>query len=200
MEALYGYQGAAVARARTVVQSATAFEPQLRAAAALAWAGEPDQAESVIRRLRSVRPADTLLHAAYLPVAEAAVQMGRGRAAAAIEALRPAARYERGMVAALAPAYMRGEARLRAGAPADAVREFRTVLDNRGADLFSPLLPMAQLGLARALGQRGQRLESRQAYDALLAIWTAADRDLPALAAARKEQRELSLSPTSRGE
>ena len=113
-EAVYGFQERAAATARKIVQSATANEPQLRAATALALAGGADDAESVIRKLRNVRPDDTLLHTAYLPAAEAAVQIQRGKTAAAIEALRPAIRYERGIVAALIPAYLRGEARLRA--------------------------------------------------------------------------------------
>jgi eukaryotic-like serine/threonine-protein kinase len=63
-EALYGNEALAIVDARKVIQSATANEPQLRAAAALALAGGADEAEAVIRRLRLVRPEDTLLHSA----------------------------------------------------------------------------------------------------------------------------------------
>ena len=187
-EALYGYEPIAAARAREVTQSATASEPQLRAAAALALAGLPDDAEAVVRRFREVRPDDTLLHAAYVSPADAAVQLRRGRPAAAIDALRAAARYERGIVAALIPAYLRGEAKMQLNDPAGAVREFRVVLDNRGADPFSPVIPLAQLGLARALRQSGDTGQSAQAYDALFKMWAGADEDLPPLVAARKEK------------
>jgi serine/threonine protein kinase/Flp pilus assembly protein TadD len=186
-EALYGNEAQAVADARQVIQSATANEPQLRAAAALALAGGADEAEAVIRRLRSVRPEDTLLHSAYLPVAEAAVLLRRGRADAAVEALRPAIDHERGIVAALVPAYLRGEARLRAGDAEEAIRQFRVVLDHRGADPFSPVWPLSQLGLARALARAGRPTESREAYAALLQTWSTADPDLPPAAAARRE-------------
>jgi serine/threonine protein kinase/tetratricopeptide (TPR) repeat protein len=190
-EAVYGFQAQATAAARKVIQSATANEPQLRAATALALAGGADEAEAVIRKLRNVRPDDTLLHTAYLPAAEAAVLIQRGKAPAAIEALRPAVRHERGIVAALIPAYLRGEARLRAGSPAEAAREFKVVLDNRGADPFSPIVPLAHLGLARALVRSGDTAGGRAAYVAVLRIWFAADASLPPLIAAKQEAAAL---------
>ncbi|HET7217458.1 MAG TPA: hypothetical protein VFJ02_05400, partial [Vicinamibacterales bacterium] len=190
MEAVYGYSREALAAARAVVRSATTFEPQLRAAAALALAGDADAADAVVRRFRSVRPGDTLLHAAYLPVAEAAVSLRRGRTAEALEQLRPAAPYEHGLIAALAPAYLRGEAHLRAGATAEAIKDFQTVLDHRGADPFSALIPMAQLGLARAHARAGNAADSRTAYDAVLAMWKGADADHPML-----QQAHVELTP-----
>ena len=194
-EAVYGFGDQAAATARKIMQSATANEPQLRAATALALAGGADEAVVVIRKMRSVRPDDTLLHTAYLPAAEAAVQIQQGKPAAAIEALRPAVRHERGIVAALIPAYLRGEARLRAGMPTEAAREFRVVLDNRGADPFSPIVPLAQLGLARALARGGDEAGGRAAYDAVLRMWSAADADLPALMTAKQEAAALVRSP-----
>jgi eukaryotic-like serine/threonine-protein kinase len=175
----------------------------------------------VVRRLRSVRPEDTLLHTAYLPIAEAALLLPRAgvrsrlsnpagaglpvgvrsrfsnaadSAEAAIEQLRPAVGHERGIVAALVPAFLRGEARLAAGDVEESAKEFRVVLEHRGADPFSPVWPLSQLGLARALARAGKALESRQAYDAVLRSWLSADPDLPLLAVAR---RERGLSPGS---
>ena len=190
-EALYGYRAEAAALARSVLRSATAYEPQLRAATALALAGVPDEAEAVVRRLRPLRPEDTLLHAAYLPAAQAAVHLARGEAAEAVAALRPAAGYERGIVAALLPACVRGIAELQAGNPGAAAREFRSVLESRGADPFSAALPAAELGLARALAREGDTGRSREMYGALLARWNGAAADLPLLAAARDELARL---------
>ena len=225
-EALYGYDTEAITQARKVIQTATPNEPQLRAATALALAGAPDEAEPVIRRLRHVRPDDTLLHTAYLPVAEAALLLpgvrsrfstgllaspkmpaefppretpgvrsrfpdGRESADAAVAQLRPAKGHERGIVAALMPAYLRAEARLLSGDAEEAGREFRGVLEHRGTDPFSPVWPLSQLGLARALARAGRRTESQQAYDALLHIWVSADPNLPPLAAARYERGHL---------
>jgi tetratricopeptide (TPR) repeat protein len=193
-EALFGYDRLALAQARNVVRTATAYEPQLRGATALALAGAPDEAEAVVRRLRNVRPDDTLLQGTYRPVAEAAILLRRRRSAEAVDALRVAAQYERGTVAALAPAYLRGEARLQAGDAVEARQDFQTVLDNRGADPFSPLIPLAQLGVARALSAAGQIIEARKTYETLMRTWDHADPDLPVLLAARREAAQLTLS------
>jgi tetratricopeptide (TPR) repeat protein len=190
-EVLYGYGRPPLEQARHVVRTATAFEPQSRAAAALALGGEPEEADALVRRLRGVRPHDTLLQNAYLPVVEAAALLARGRPEAAIEALRPAVPYENGIVAALLPVYVRGEARLRAGGAEEAVREFRSILTHRGADPFSPVVAMAHLGLARAHARSGAIAESRAAYDELLAIWAGADPDLPILRTVRDERAAL---------
>jgi tetratricopeptide (TPR) repeat protein/tRNA A-37 threonylcarbamoyl transferase component Bud32 len=195
-EALYGYRREAIERARRVVASATAYEPQLRAAVALALAGQPDEAESVVRRLRGVRQDDTFLHAAYLPAAEAAARLTRGAHDAAVEELRRAAPYERGFSAALVPASLRGEARLGAGAAAVARRQYQAVVDHRGADPFSSVLPMAQLGLARALARSGNDADSRTMYAALLATWKDADADLPILIQVRQELARLGRPAT----
>ena len=99
--------------------------------------------------------------------------------------------YERGTVAARVPIYFRAEARRRGGAFAEAAREFRAVLANRGAEPFSPAIPMAHLGLARALAAAGDRDGSRRAYADLFEIWKNADSDLPVLVQARLEAAAL---------
>ncbi len=190
-EVLYGYGRPPLEQARSVVRSATAYEPQLRAATALALGGEPSEADALVRRLRGVRPDDTLLQNAYLPVVEAAALLARGQPEPAIEQLRRAAPYENGIVAALLPVYVRGEARLRAGAAAEAVREFQSILTHRGADPFSPVVALAHLGLARAHALTGAMAESRAAYESLLEIWSGADPDLPVLLQAREELARL---------
>jgi tetratricopeptide (TPR) repeat protein len=197
-QAVYGYKPEALERARRVVQSSTAYEPQLRAAVALALAGEANEAELAVRRLRTVREEDSLLHGAYLPPAEAAVLLARGSVDAAVEQLRRAAPYETGTVAALVPVYLRGEARLAAGAAVDAASMYRSLLDHRGADPFSPLIPVSQLGLARALARSGRETESRKVYESLLTSWKDADADLPVLRQAREELSHLGRSTTER--
>jgi serine/threonine protein kinase/tetratricopeptide (TPR) repeat protein len=190
-EVLYGYGRQPLDQARTVVRTATAFEPQLRAATALAFGGDPEEADALVRRLRGVRAQDTLLQNAYLPVLEASALLARGRPAEAIEELRRATPYENGIVAALLPVYVRGEARLRANEPAEAAREFQSILTHRGADPFSPVVALAHLGLARAHARSGAIAESRAAYEALLSIWVNADADLPILQQVRDELSAL---------
>lgn len=194
-EVLYGYGRAPLEQARTVVRSATAFEPQLRAATAMALGGEPAEADALVRRLRGVRPQDTLLQNAYLPVVEAAALLARGDPAAAVEQLRRAVPYENGIVAALLPVYVRGEARLRDGAAEEAAREFQSILTHRGADPFSPVIALAHLGLGRAYARTDAMAESRAAYEALFTIWAGADPDLPILRQAREEFAALTSRP-----
>ena len=42
------------------------------------------------------------------------------------------------------------------------------MLDHRGTDPFAPVIPLAQLGLARAWAARGDAAKSRHEYDELL--------------------------------
>jgi eukaryotic-like serine/threonine-protein kinase len=190
-EVLYGYGDSPLERARGVLRTATAFEPQLRAATALALGGDPAEADALVRRLRGVRSQDTLLQNAYLPVLEAAALLARQHPGEAIEQLRRASPYENGIVAALLPVYVRAEAKLRGGEAAEAAREFQSILTHRGADPFSPVVALAHLGVARARARAGEIAGSRAAYEALLTIWTGADADLPVLAEVRAELAAL---------
>ena len=185
-EALFGNRAAAIESARRVPGSVT-YAPRARAATALAIAGDTAGAEAILRGLRALRPDDTLLHTAYLPVAEAALFLARSKPADAIEVLRRATPYEHGTVAALMPMYFRGEARLQSGDAENAVKDFQDVLDHRGAEPFSPVLPLAQLGIARALNRLGDSAGSARAYSQLLAVWQNADADVPVVKIARTE-------------
>ena len=189
-EALYGARDRARARARSVPGD-TVYAPRLRAAAALAFAGDPGEADATVRAISTARPDDTILHGIYLPIAEAAIQLARGRENAVVDTLRRATPYERGFVAALLPMYLRGEAMRRTGAHADAAAEYRAVLEHRGADPFSPVVPLAHLGLARALARAGDPAGSAAAYEEALAIWKNADPGFEPAEAARRESGAL---------
>ena len=189
-EALFGYSALAIERGRQLPESTT-YEPQLRAAAALAVAGAVNEAERKVARMRDLRPADTLLHSTYLPISEAALLLARDRPSEAVDALRPAAPFERGTVAALLPMYFRAEARRRAHAYEDAVKDFRALLQARGGEPFSPTLPVAHLGLARSLAASGDKAGAMREYNELLTIWKDADADLPALKLAKAELAAL---------
>jgi serine/threonine-protein kinase len=64
------------------------------------------------------------------------------------------------------------------------------VLANRGWSPESPLYPLAQLGLARALRMERDPAGSMVAYRRFLDIWRKADPDLPLLREARAEYRQ----------
>lgn len=83
-----------------------------------------------------------------------------------------------------------------ASAPARDQPEAALELLRRGApcaDPFSPVVAMAQRGLARAYARAGDAVKSRAAYDVLFATWAHADPDLPVLRQAREGAGKLTL-------
>jgi hypothetical protein len=95
------------------------------------------------------------------------------------------------------PTYLRAEALLQKGSTADALREFGRILDHRGIDPFAPVVPLAQLGIARARARAGDTAGSRRAYEELFKVWHAADADLWPLTEARTEYGRLSSSTSA---
>jgi tetratricopeptide (TPR) repeat protein len=190
-EALYGNRREALRQARDVLRRDPSAAPRLRAAATLAAAGAPDEAEREIAAARNSAAQDTFLTMVYVPIAEAVVHLVRGQQARALAALQPAEPYELGNVALLGPVFLRGRARLQQGDAAGASLEFQTVLRHRGVDPFSPLHAVALLELARARARAGDTAGSRTDYDRFLEVWAEADPELPLLVAARRERAAL---------
>jgi eukaryotic-like serine/threonine-protein kinase len=194
-EALYGRSQRAIEECRSILREGPTPVPRARAAAALALAGAPQEAEAALAPIVQKSSRTTLIGSTLVPMARAAISLGRSEPAEAIGHLRESAAYEYGTVAALAPVYLRGVANLAQQSWKDAAREFRAVIEHRGVDPFSPLLPAAQLGLARALRGAGDHAGSAAAYDLLLREWQQADDDLPMLRHARAERSATTNSP-----
>jgi hypothetical protein len=70
--------------------------------------------------------------------------------------------------------------------------EFRQILSHAGEAPLSILYPLAQLGLARAAAQAGDRSQALKAYKDFLESWKDADADLPILQSSRAEYAKLS--------
>jgi tetratricopeptide (TPR) repeat protein len=132
-------------------------------------------------------PTDTLINELWIPVIQAAGELQRGNPAQAIDKLKSTSRYEE--AAEFWPIYLRGQAYLQLKESVGAAAEFQKILDHRGYAPFSPLYPLAQLGLARAT-------RSQKAYDDFLALWKDADAELPVLLAARKEAKRKTENPS----
>jgi tetratricopeptide (TPR) repeat protein len=164
---------------------------RLRAAIALALSGSTAEASSMADDARTAYPESTAVQSILVPIVRATVLLSGGQPARVSDALRPVAPFELGLSALLLPPYLRGQAYLAIGRGEEAAREFRRVLDNRGVDPFSPVLPMAQLGLARALRVSGEMVKSREAYEQLLSTWEQADDDFAIAAHARAEYVRL---------
>ncbi len=197
-QALYGRRAEALALARGALAARKGGEgpsdavPRMRLLAALGLAGAGETAR-LTARLQAQRPESTLVAGVVVPVARAAIALEGGRPELALEALEPSAAYEAGNVAVLVPRYLRGLALLRTGEAARALDEFQRILDQRGADPFSPVCALAPLGVARARLALGEREAAAQAYRGFLEAWRDADASLPVLAEARAEALRLGV-------
>ena len=156
-----------------------------RAALALAFCGQTDQAKPLVDELTKRYPEDTIINAIWLPVIRAAIELQRGNAAATIEQLQTTVRYE--AAGEFWPQYLRGQAYLNLKQGIEAATEFQKILDHRGQAPLSPLYPLAHLGLACSAALSGDLAKSRAAYEDFFKVWKSADADLPILIGANKE-------------
>jgi len=161
------------------------------AAMTLAYCNELGQAQSLLDEILRRYPKDTPTIGVLVPMVRAAMEMNRGNGAQAIEILRPAGRFELGIIAGFWLTYVRGEVLLREKAGNEAAAAFQKILDHRGIEPMSPLYPLAHLGLARASVLSGDTTRARKEYQDFLAVWKDADADLPVLQQARDEYLKL---------
>ena len=151
-------------------------------ALALAAAGHADEANLLANELTDERPKDNLLNHLWLPTIRAAFLLQSEKAKEAIEELEITERLEK--AAEFYPQYLRGLAYLKLNKAKDAIREFDKILNNRGEAPLSSVYPLAQLGKARAAKDKAE-------YEKFFEMWKDADKDMPALLAAREEFEKL---------
>jgi hypothetical protein len=171
--------------------------PRFRTGTALGLCGLSADAHALLAQAQGRYPESTFITGVLIPSTRAAIALGQGRPAEAVEALRAARATELGSVAGLVPLYLRGEALLRQGSTAEAIQEYERLLANRGVDPLSPVVPLAHLGIARAKARSGDAGGSRLAYNELFAAWEHADADLPVMLAARAEYARVASVPAS---
>jgi len=155
------------------------------AVAALAISRSPVLLRSAARTLALAKEdskAETLM---AVPEVRAINEMNRGNPLKAIELLQAATPYDRGI--RFGVRYTRGNAYLQARNGTEAAQEFQSVLALRNAYPESPLMSLAQLGLARAYALQGDKTKSRIAYQDFFALWKDADPDIPILKEAKAE-------------
>ena len=194
MEVAYGHRAAACDLARRVLAHRPSYDSCLRAAVALAGSEHADEAEAIAAELARANPEHTLINLVLVPIVRAAIELRRRRPVRALDHLRIAEPYELGVIAALAPIYLRGDAHLMLGAADDATAQFQRILDHRGSDPFSPFHALAPLGLARARALACDPRASLNAYEQFLGQWTDADPDVPVLLEAQREYVRLKRS------
>ena len=178
---------------RAAKQAAQADHPTARAwsGVALALVNAKREAETIGEQLAQKYPTDTLVQRIGIPSLRAAVALGTGDGAAATKHLVPAVPYELGdrvgMLCCL-PIYLRAEAYRLLGEGQQSASEFRKIVDRPGLNAMSPLWPLAQLGLARALALQGDAENARAAYGRFFESWRDAD---PSLRPFREATTEL---------
>jgi serine/threonine protein kinase/tetratricopeptide (TPR) repeat protein len=162
-----------------------------RAARALALCGDADGPAQLSAELARRFPEATLTARIQIPLATAAASLRAGNAGRALALLEPVRPYDHAPSAEFWSNYLRGLAMLDAGDPAGAAAQFQAITGHRGEAPTSPLYALAYLGLGRAAAATGDSDAARNAYDRFLQLWAGADRDLPMVAAARREYTRL---------
>jgi len=120
----------------------------------------------------------------YAPMGRAALDLAQNHPDQAIADLKPSTAFE--LTDSSLPA-MRARAYLADHQPEPAEREFHVLIDRPYESAISPNMPLAHLGLARALQQQGNPSAARQEYETFFTLWKDADPTLPILKQARME-------------
>jgi tetratricopeptide (TPR) repeat protein len=180
-------------RAKELLKTLPATDPTLDRAFAQALLGEGAPALAAAETMRAASPRDTLVTVEYVPSVQAIVAMQQKRPADAVRMLEAVTPFE--MRDPTVP-YLRGQALLAAGKPAEAAKEFAKLADHPWiADPPAPLIALAHVGLARAYAQQKNVDQARREYATFFTLWTGADADLPILREARQEAAQLATKP-----
>jgi serine/threonine protein kinase/Flp pilus assembly protein TadD len=207
-QAAYGNPAEAHHAAAEALKLAPASQGvEAEAALALAIAGDPTQAESLVQDLGKRFPLDTQMQSLWLPAIQAQLALDRKNPAPAINSLQAASPIELGQIAfgnntsCLYHVYVRGEAYLAAGQGSAAAAEFQKILDHSGIDWNCWTGALAHLGVARANALQARtsqgadadaaRVRALAAYKDFLTVWKDADPDIPILKEAKAEYAKL---------
>jgi serine/threonine protein kinase/tetratricopeptide (TPR) repeat protein len=195
-DAAHGFVESAREKATTVLRISDERMARAGAALALAQIGDAAQSQKLIDDLSKEFPSSTLLNNFCIPTVQALNLLHQNKPADAITVLEPARKYELG---AISPGihvtywtmYARGLAYLQLRDGNKAAAEFQRILDHRGLNGISLLLPLSQLNLARAFALQGDTAKARTAYQDFFATQKDADPDIPVLNEARAEYAKL---------
>ena len=198
-EALYGNPTAARQKVSMALALGRGHEVDYAAAFALAVSGDVSRSRALADDLARDYPEDTSVQFMYLPTLRALFALDARDAAAAIQSLQTASRFDlavggigfNGYFGKLYPIYVRGLAYLAAQQPVEAAAEFQRILDHRSIVLVDPIDPLARLQLARARALSGDTAKARSVYDDLFALWENADARIPLITEARAEYARL---------
>jgi Flp pilus assembly protein TadD len=122
-------------KASKIDQSKLDRNSKIILALALARSGQTEEAGKLADAISAERPQDTLVQNYFVPSIRAAIKLQQHDPAAAIDLLRPSAKYELAFTESfdnLYPAYIRGFAYLELGDGRSAAAQFQKLIDNPG--------------------------------------------------------------------
>jgi tetratricopeptide (TPR) repeat protein len=198
-EAHFGNAAAAKERARAALDLAKGRDVEYAAAFAFALSADSGAAQKLAADLEKRFPEDTPVQFEYLPTLGALSSLAHRAPLDAVERLQRALPYDFALpgtaffakFGGLYPAYVRGEAYLKAQQGREAAAEFQKVLDHRGVVYADPIGALAHLQLGRAYVVLGDTASAKKAYQDFLTLWKDADADIPVLQQARAEYAKL---------
>jgi serine/threonine protein kinase/tetratricopeptide (TPR) repeat protein len=188
MEAIVGEKAQAMASADQALKLSSSPGTVLGVASTLAYLGEDQRALKLAADVAQNRPFDTFVQFVQVPNIKAEIAINHGDPVQAGNLLDGAMVYARVDSGTLA---LRGLAYMKAKQSGDAVQAFQRVLALKSYFVLDPLVPVSQLGLARAYAQQGDVPHSRTAYQDFFAMWKDADADVPLLRDAKAEYAKL---------
>jgi tetratricopeptide (TPR) repeat protein len=157
----------------------------------LGYIGDLQRQQPLMDELSKRFPEDTSVQKIILPISRATAAYSHKDFAKVVDLLQPLAQYELGNVDQMLSTFLRGVAYLHMDKPTEAAAEFQRILDHSATVGPSPINALAELNLARAKTQLGDKAGARTAYQDLFAMWKDADADLPPLLAAKSEYAKL---------
>ena len=196
-EALFGNATEARHLAGAALALSNGQDVQCGVALALALVGDAAQADKLADDLAKRFPEDSIVQFNCVPTLRAQIALSRAEPSKATAVLQAATPYELATPSngsfsfSLYPAFVRGEAYLRAHHPTEAAAEFQKLLDHRGLVVMEPIGALAHLGRARAYALQGDSAKAHAAYQDFLTLWKDADPDIPILIAAKAEYAKL---------
>jgi len=173
-----------VSRAKQLIADRTPDPTDFNGLTTLAELGDGKDAEAGLKEHQMQYPASPSWDAKVGALVRADILLAEHHPSEAIAALEPARAYED---FSLDSWYLRALAFAQNGEPDKAAAEFQRLLKAQCIDPGNVDLPLAQLGLGRALAAAHRTEEARQAYKSLLSMWSHADAGLALPATARKE-------------
>jgi hypothetical protein len=165
-----------------------------RPALALAMCGDTAQAEKLAAEASKLFPDGTIWNAVQLPEIRAGIALSRDQPARSVEALASTSPYERSYLDAV---YLRGLAYLRLHKGAEAVAEFKKIVDHKGANWAmrdhypGQFYSLSYLGMARSFAVAGDTGKAKKAFQDFFELWKYADHDIPILQQAKAEYSKL---------